>query len=114
MKKLLSELLRKPTLMSLIIRTIQLFEHSPFPGKMINYGILSIRTPTFEIIISISKHLHPCGAQTGVAKCPPAFDSLYGATARVTERLLAYYRHFRTTTTVVSKCLLDSYCHCGA
>ena len=46
------------TIMSLIIQTIQLFKHPPFPGKIINYCIPSIRTPTFEIIIPISEHLH--------------------------------------------------------
>ena len=43
------------TIMILIIRTIQLFEHPPFQEK---YCISSIRTPTFEIIIPISEHLH--------------------------------------------------------
>ena len=31
-------------------------ENPSFPEKMINYCIPSIRTPTFEIIIPISKH----------------------------------------------------------
>ena len=34
----------------------------------------------------------------GVAEYLLAFDSLCGATARVTEPLLAYYRRFRTST----------------
>ena len=34
----------------------------------------------------------------GVAECLLTFYSLCGATARVTERLLAYYRRFRTYT----------------
>ena len=81
--------------MILIIRTIQLFEHPPFPGKMIKYCIPCIQTPTFEIIIRTPT---PCGAQTGVDKRLLAFDSLCGARARVTERLLAYYSCFRTST----------------
>ena len=70
-----------------------------FPGKKLNFCIPGIRTPTFEIIIPISEHLYtPRGAQTGVAECLLAFDSLCGARARVTEHLLAYYRRFRTST----------------
>ena len=38
------------SVMSLIIQTIQLFEHLPFLGKMINFCIPSIRTLMFEII----------------------------------------------------------------
>ena len=30
----------------------------PFPGKMLNFCIPSIRTPTFEIINPTSEHLH--------------------------------------------------------
>ena len=30
----------------------------PFLGKMIDYCIPSIRAPTFEIIITISEHVH--------------------------------------------------------
>ena len=49
--------MRLHTIMILIIRTLQLFKHSPpFPAKM--SCILNIRTPTFEIILLISKHLH--------------------------------------------------------
>ena len=40
----------------------------------------------------------PHGAQTGVAECLLAFDSLCGARVRTNERLLAYYRRFRTST----------------
>ena len=65
------------TVMCLIIQTIQLFEHPRFPGKIINFCIPNIRTPTFEIIIPISEHLH---------------------LAELTECLLAYYRHFQTYT----------------
>ena len=83
------------TIITLIIRTNQLFEHPPIPGKKINYVHLNthvwnyysnIRTPT------------PCGARTGVAERLLAFDSLCGAAARVTERLPACYRCFRTST----------------
>ena len=94
--------------------SIQLFKHPPFPGKMINYCIPSIQTPTFEIIIPISTL---CGAQTGVVERLLAFNSLCGATARVTEHL-AYYRR------LIFECLLDYYSrfrlstrlysHCGA
>ena len=58
--------------MSLIIRTIQLFKHLPFPGKMIIYCIPSIQT-----------------------SC-----SILQASSNVYQ-----------TPTVVSKYLLDSYCH---
>ena len=34
----------------------------------------------------------------GVAELLLAFDSLCGATVKVTERLLAYYRRFQTST----------------
>ena len=46
----------------------------------------NIRTPT------------PCGARTGVAEHLLAFNSLCGATARITKRLPAYYRCFQTST----------------
>ena len=58
----------------------------PFPGKMINYCIPSIQTPTFEINIQIF-----CRAQTGFAKRLLVFDSLCRAVARVIKRLLAHY-----------------------
>ena len=62
--------------------------------------------PMFEIINPIFEHLHLakgvakclqdldslCRTPTVVAECVQAFDSLCGARARVTERLLAYYR----------------------
>ena len=37
-------------------RTIQLFEHPPFPGEMINYCIPIIRTPPFEITSKMIYH----------------------------------------------------------
>ena len=55
--------MRLHTMMILIIWTLQLFKHPPFPGKM--SCILSIRTPTFEIIILISKHLHLAELERG-------------------------------------------------
>ena len=57
--------LTSTTVIILIIQTTQLFEHPPFPGKMINYCIPSIRTPTFEIIIPISEHLHLAELERG-------------------------------------------------
>ena len=87
--------------MILIIRTNQLFKHPPpppFPGKTINYCIPSIRTPMFDIIISISKHLHLVELKTGVAGRLLAFNNLCGARARITKRLLVYYRCFQTST----------------
>ena len=45
------------TVITLIIRTIQLFEHPPFSGKLLIFCIPSIRTPTFEISIPMSEHL---------------------------------------------------------
>ena len=92
------------TVMSLIIRTIQLFKHPLlFPGKM--RCIPTIQTSTFQSNIQTPT---PCRARSGVAErlqdldnlcgtpteCAErllAFDSLCGATAMVTERLLAYY-----------------------
>ena len=77
------------TVMSLIIRTIQLFEHHPLPLSRKNC-VPSIQTAMFELNIRTPT---PCRARTGVA-----FDRLCGARAWVTEHLLAYYRHFRTPT----------------
>ena len=73
-----------------------------------------IRTPEKCLIFVFQAFEHPClkllsqypntyiatprGAQTGVAECLLAFDSLCGTRARVTERLLAYYRRFQTCT----------------
>ena len=65
--------------MSLIIWTIQLLEHPPFPGKKIKYCIPSIETPTFEIIIPISEHLHIAElnqGSTNVYKTYTAFAEL--------------------------------------
>ena len=47
----------------------------------------------------------PCGARTGNAKRLIAFDYLCRATARVAERLLAYYRRFRTSTRLLQSFL---------
>ena len=79
-----------------IIRT------SPYSSK--NY-IPSIRTPTFQIIILISKHLHLAELER-VAKYLIAFDSFFGATVELPN----VFQH----TTGVFERLLDSYCHCGA
>ena len=38
----------------------------PFLGKMIKYCIPSIQTPTFEIIIPISKHLNLVELELGL------------------------------------------------
>ena len=86
----------------LIIWTIQLFKHPPFPEKMINYCIPSIRTPTFYSNIWTPT---PCRAQTGVTERLLAFDSLFGATVRVTKHLPAYYRRFRTSTRLLQSFL---------
>ena len=68
-----------------------------------NYPI--IWTLKFEIIIPTSEHLYtPCGARTGVAEHLLAFNSLCGATARITKRLLTYYSRFWISTR----------CDCGA
>ena len=55
------------TIMILIIRTIQYIRTPPFPGKMFNYCIPSICTPTFEINFPISKHLHLVELERGLA-----------------------------------------------
>ena len=49
----------------------------------------------------------------GVAERLLAYDSLCGATTRVTECLPAYYRRFRMSTGLYSR-FLDFYCHCRA
>ena len=56
------------TVITLIIQTIQSFDHPPppFPEKMLNFCIPSIQTPTFEIIIPISKHLHLAELERGL------------------------------------------------
>ena len=76
--------------MSLISRTIQLFEHPPLYSKHSNTHVWNyysnIQIPTL------------CGPRTGVTECLLAFDSLCGAKAKVTKHLLAYYKHFRTST----------------
>ena len=51
--------------MIVIIETIQLFEHPPSSGKIINC-IPSIWTPMFEIIIPISEHLHIAELKRGL------------------------------------------------
>ena len=76
---------------------------SHFPEKMINYYIPSIQTPTFEIIVPISEHLHLAELERG---SPNIYYSLGGARPRVTERLLH--------TTGVLERLLDYCCHCEA
>ena len=75
------------TIMSLIIRTIQLSEHPPFPGKMINYCHLNTHVWNYYSNI---RTLTPCRARMGVAERLPAFDSLCGARMGVAERLLAF------------------------
>ena len=74
-----------------IIRT------SPYSRK--NY-IPSIRTPTFQIIILISEHLHLAELER-VAECLIAFDSFFGATVELPN----VFQH----TTGVFECLLDYY-----
>ena len=101
-----------PWCTKMITNYTQMTYHYPsFPilGKTINYCIPSIQTPTFEIVIQ-----YPNKA----TKCLLTFDSLWGATARVTEFLLAYHRHFRRSTGLwqsrgatvrVTECLLAYY-----
>ena len=85
------------TAMRLIIWTIQLFEHPPFPEKVMYSKHLSTHVWNYSNIWTPT----PCGARSAVAECLQDLDSLCGATARVTECLLAYYRHL--------ECLIDSY-----
>ena len=77
-----------------VIIVFQAFEHPHYYSN--------IQTPT------------PCGAQIGVAERLLAFDSLFGATARVTKHLLAYCRRLRMSTRLLQSFPLDSYYHCGA
>ena len=72
----------------------------PFPRKIINYCIPSIRRTTYSNIWTPT----PCGGRTWVAKRLLAFDSLCGATARVIERLIAYCRCFLTSMGVAKTC----------
>ena len=58
---------------SLIIRTIQLFEHPPFPGKMINIVFHVFKHPRLSLYSNIQTPT-PCGALTGVAEHLLAFD----------------------------------------
>ena len=76
----------------LISLIIQLFKHPPFPS---NYCIPSIRTPTFKIQYLNTFTLR---SSNRVAEPLLAFDSLCGATTRVTEHLLTYYRCFWMST----------------
>ena len=78
-----------------------------FQEKLNNYCIPSIQTPTFQIIILISKHLHLAELER-VAEYLIAFDSFFGATVElpnvfqhttgVFERLLDYYSCLRIST----------------
>ena len=70
----------------------QAIKHSPFSRKN---DSPSVQTPTFEINIRTPTL---GGAQMAVDECLLAFDSLCGATVRVTKHLLAYYRCFQTST----------------
>ena len=100
------------TVMHLIIRTIQLFEHPPFPGKMMYsnhssthiwnyYSNIWTRTPC-KAWSGVTERLQDldslCGTPTEFAELLLAFDSLCGTTTKVTEYLLAYYRHYWTST----------------
>ena len=101
----------KSTVMSLIIWTIQIFKHPLFLKKKKYYCIPSMRTPNYYSNIRTPT---PCRARMGVTERLLAFDSLFGATARVTERLLAYCRRLRMSTRLLQSFPLDSYYHCGA
>ena len=95
----------------IIVRTIQLFQHPLFQGLLYskhsnthvwNY-YSNIRTPTpCRAWSGVAERLQDldslCGTPMEFAECLLAFDSLCGARARVTKRLLAYYRHFWTFT----------------
>ena len=74
------------TVVILIIRTTQLFQHPLFPEKMINYCIPSIQTPMnyYSNIRTPTSH----GARTGVTERLLVFDSYCGARATVTKHLL--------------------------
>ena len=79
----------------------------PFPGKMINYCIPSIRTPMFEIItgIPMSNTYTLRNLNGGHRVSTSLRQSLRSYTVRVTECLLAYYRRFQTSTTLVQSFL---------
>ena len=55
----------------------------------------------------------PCGVRTGVTERLLAFDSLcsYWTSSSILQVFSNIY--LTTCTTIVSRCLLDSYCHCG-
>ena len=74
---------------------------------MINYYIPSTRTPTFEIIILISEHLHLVELEQGRRTSNSLGQSLWSY-SRVTERLPAYYRGFRMSTRLL-KTFLNIY-----
>ena len=62
---------------------------------MIDYCIPTIRTATFDI--PISEYLHLAELKLGSMNIYLP-STVTGATARVTERLLAHYWRFRTST----------------
>ena len=85
--------------MSLIIGTIQLFEHPLFQEWLI-VVFQAFENPHLKLL-SQYRTPTPCRAWTGIVKCLLAFDSFYGGTVRVTQHLLAYYRHFPMSTTLL-------------
>ena len=69
-----------------------------FQEKLFNYCIPSIRTPTFQIIILISEHLHLAELERG-RRTSNSIQSFFGASVE----LLNVFQH----TTGVFKRLLD-------
>ena len=69
----------------------------PFPGKIINYCIPSIQTPTFQIIILISEHLHLAELKRG-RQTSNSIQQFLWSFSGVTEHLPAYYGCFRMST----------------
>ena len=85
----------RPTVITLITRTIQLFEHPPplFPEKCLFFFVFQAFEPPRLKLLFQYPNIYiatPRGARTGVAERLLAFDSLCRARARVNERLLAY------------------------
>ena len=97
--------------MSLIILTIQLFEHHPFLGR------IAFEHPCLKLLFHYPNTYSLRSLNRGRWTSTSLRQSLWNeVTAKVTLCLLAYYRHFWTSTKllVTSKYLQDSYCHCGA
>ena len=104
-----------------MIRSYRNYSNHPIsqtpPSSRKTVVVQAFKHPRLKLLFHYPNTFTLRSLDQGRRRCLLAFNSFCGATARVTEYLLAYYRCFRTFTRLLqsfSEYPLNSYCNWGA